>query len=104
MYAYVHETGGGFFDGVCTPGNPTANFRDPPPPISAEHATLRKEIIEECRAIEWDHEARDWRDLPLCTPESAYHALKALELMFEEQALLTEHDVDWRLYNTYKLD
>jgi hypothetical protein len=32
MYACILETGRGFFEGVCTPGNATANFRDPPPP------------------------------------------------------------------------
>jgi hypothetical protein len=32
MYACVHETGSGFFDGVCTLSNATAIFRDPPPP------------------------------------------------------------------------
>ena len=32
MYSCVHETGHGFFAGVCTPSNATANFRDPPHP------------------------------------------------------------------------
>jgi hypothetical protein len=32
MYAYIPEIGCGFFDGVCTPSNATANFCDPPPP------------------------------------------------------------------------
>jgi len=31
MYACVCEIGGGFFAGVCTLSNATANFRDPPP-------------------------------------------------------------------------
>src|SRR5215211_1043537 len=31
-----NEVGGGFFAGVCTPSNATANFRDPPPPLSAK--------------------------------------------------------------------
>jgi hypothetical protein len=30
MYACIHETGRGFFEGVCAPSNATANFRDPP--------------------------------------------------------------------------
>jgi hypothetical protein len=32
MYACILETTRGFFEGVCTPSNATANFRDPPPP------------------------------------------------------------------------
>ena len=36
MYAYALETGGGFFEGVCAPGNATAYFRDPPPPRNKE--------------------------------------------------------------------
>jgi hypothetical protein len=31
MYACTLETGRGFFEGVCAPGNATAHFRDPPP-------------------------------------------------------------------------
>jgi hypothetical protein len=31
MYACIHETGRGFFTGVCTFSNTTANFHDPPP-------------------------------------------------------------------------
>jgi len=36
MYAYVLEPGRGFFEGVCARSNATANFRDPPPPLSAK--------------------------------------------------------------------
>ena len=32
MYASVPENGGGFFEGVCTLSNATADLRDPPPP------------------------------------------------------------------------
>jgi hypothetical protein len=32
MYACIPKIGGGFFEGVCTPSNATAHFRDPPPP------------------------------------------------------------------------
>ena len=32
MYASIHETGSGFFEGVCTLSNQAAIFRDPPPP------------------------------------------------------------------------
>ena len=32
MYACNCETGRGFFEEVCAPGNATTNFRDPPPP------------------------------------------------------------------------
>jgi hypothetical protein len=31
MYAYILETGRGFFEGVCAPSNATAHVRDPPP-------------------------------------------------------------------------
>src|SRR5215211_3928201 len=31
MYACVHETGDGFFKGVCTPSSTTAHPHDPPP-------------------------------------------------------------------------
>jgi hypothetical protein len=34
MYACIHEIDGGFFEGVCTPSNVTANSYDPP-----HHAT-----------------------------------------------------------------
>jgi hypothetical protein len=32
MYACLHESWAGFFEGVCAPSNATANFHDPPPP------------------------------------------------------------------------
>ena len=32
MYSCVHESGLGFFEGVCAPSIATANSRDPPPP------------------------------------------------------------------------
>jgi hypothetical protein len=37
MYACVHETGRGFFEGVCTTSNATAYSCDPPPPRFALH-------------------------------------------------------------------
>jgi hypothetical protein len=37
MYACTHETGSGFFDGVCTLSNQAAIFRDPPPPPTQEN-------------------------------------------------------------------
>jgi hypothetical protein len=40
MYACVHETGRGFFDGVCTPSNATAHFGDPPPPRNTKTGAL----------------------------------------------------------------
>src|SRR5215217_1787119 len=70
----------------------------PPPPVSAEHAALREKIIEEGKAIEWCYTAHDWRGLPSCTPESAFHACLALDLIFQEQKLLAQHGVDWRPY------
>ena len=32
MYACIREARARFFEGVCTPSNATAIFRDPPPP------------------------------------------------------------------------
>jgi hypothetical protein len=78
--------------------------RPPPPPISPEHAALRERIIEECRAIVWDHDAPDWRGFPMCTPESAHQSVRVLGLMFEEQRLLAKRDVVWRLYDAYQLE
>jgi len=36
MYAYIPEIGGRFFEVVGAPSTTTANFRDPPPPLSAK--------------------------------------------------------------------
>jgi hypothetical protein len=36
MYACILEIGGEFFEGVCAPSNAPANFRDPPPTLSAK--------------------------------------------------------------------
>jgi hypothetical protein len=36
MYACIPEIDDGFFEGVCPLSNATANFRDPPPPLSAK--------------------------------------------------------------------
>jgi hypothetical protein len=44
MYACVHETWAGFFEGLCTPSNATTNFCDPPPP----------RIIREPEPRHWD--------------------------------------------------
>jgi hypothetical protein len=70
----------------------------PPPPISEEHAALRRLIAEVCAEIELDPESRDAFDRPMCTPEGATTALRALELRFEERKLLSQHGVDWRPY------
>ena len=73
--------------------------REPiPPPISEEHAELRRRIAEVCAEIELDPEARDGFGRPMCTPEGATTALRALELMFEERDLLTRAGVNWHVY------
>jgi hypothetical protein len=77
-------------------------LRRSPPPVSPEHAALRERIVEEDRKIEWDYSVCDWRGLPFCTPESAHHAFRALELMQEEQGLLAAKGVNWRPYNNYQ--
>jgi hypothetical protein len=73
--------------------------REPiPPPISEEHAALRRCIAEVCGEIELDPESRDTFGHPMCTPEGATTALRALELRFEERELLLRSGVDWRPY------
>ena len=42
MYAYLYEIRGGFFEGVCTLSNATANIYDPPPPLSAKESEPRQ--------------------------------------------------------------
>jgi hypothetical protein len=37
MYACTSEVVGGIFEGVCTPSNATANFRDLPPPATQKN-------------------------------------------------------------------
>jgi len=69
-----------------------------PPPISEEHATLRRRIAEADAEIEVDPETRDYFGEPFCTPEGARAALRALDLMFEERDLLTRSGVDWHIY------
>jgi hypothetical protein len=41
MYAYIPETDSAFFEGLCTPSNATANFRDPPRPLDSPTALFR---------------------------------------------------------------
>jgi hypothetical protein len=69
-----------------------------PPPISAEHDALQRLIAETCAEIELDPESRDAFGHPMCTPDGATTALRALELRFEERDLLMRARVDWRLY------
>jgi hypothetical protein len=40
MYACISEIERGFFEGVCTPSNATAIFRDPPSIIALHALTL----------------------------------------------------------------
>jgi hypothetical protein len=70
----------------------------PPPPISDQHVALRNRIVEACAGIEVDPVAVDWSGDLLCTPETAHFAVLALGLMIEEQEMLVENDVDYRLY------
>jgi hypothetical protein len=73
--------------------------REPiPPPISEEHAALRRHIAETCAEIELDPESRDAFGRPTCTLEGAVVALRAQDLMFEERDLLTRAGVNWHLY------
>ena len=45
MYACSYETGCGFFEGVCAPGNATAHLRDPPPPPSHSRIALCQHAV-----------------------------------------------------------
>ena len=72
--------------------------KPPPPPISDEHRALRRRIAETCAEIELDPESRDAFGRPMCTPEGATTALRALELRFEERDLLTRAGVNWHVY------
>jgi hypothetical protein len=43
MYACNPEIDGGFFEGVCTPSNATADLRDPPPlPLDSPTALCQR--------------------------------------------------------------
>jgi hypothetical protein len=39
MYACTHETGRGFFKGMCRLENRPPTFRDPPPPLAIRELT-----------------------------------------------------------------
>jgi hypothetical protein len=41
MYACILEIGRGFFEGVCTPSDATAQLRDPPPPHNTKEPEPR---------------------------------------------------------------
>jgi hypothetical protein len=69
-----------------------------PPPISEEHAILRRRIAEACAEIELDPDTHHLHGGPLCTPEGARAALRAQTLLFEEAEYLERHGVDWQLY------
>src|SRR5215211_4962044 len=68
------------------------------PPISEEHAELRRRIAEAYAEIEVDPETRDYFGHPFCTPEGTRAALRALDLMFEERDLLVRNGIDWHIY------
>jgi hypothetical protein len=69
-----------------------------PPPISEEHADLRRRIVDACAGIEIDPGTYHLHGGPLCTPKGARAAIRALDLMFEERDLLTRSGVDWDIY------
>jgi hypothetical protein len=69
-----------------------------PPPISEEHAELRRRIAEVCAEIELDPDSRDAFGRPMFTLEGAMTALRAQDLMFEERELLTRAGVNWHAY------
>jgi len=78
----------------------------PPPPISEEHAALRRQIAECYRALRdpEDPEGADLMKRIQENPKLAGVAARAIWLGRQEQALLAEHGVDWRPYETYELD
>lgn len=75
--------------------------REPiPPPISEEHAALRKRI-EEAHQILRDAENSEAFDPAtgiIDSPNARRAAVRSIQMMYEEQELLEEHGVDWRPY------
>ena len=57
MYACVHETGVGFFEGVGTPRNATAHLRDPPPSLAIRELLL--ELHPSSTRVVWVHAHRE---------------------------------------------
>jgi hypothetical protein len=75
------------------------------PPISEEHAALRKEIAEGMRTLRdpedpenTNLQQRVWENLDLL-----HVASEVLDLKLKEKKLLAEHGVDYRPYQTYDL-
>jgi hypothetical protein len=77
----------------------------PPPPISEEHAALRRRIAEAHRALldPEDPQGPDLQKRIAENTELACDAALILSLMRKERALLAEHGVDHRPYETYDL-
>ena len=61
MYAYIHETGRGFFEGVCAFSNATAHSCDPPPPATHENRSPIAKAPTRCGS----HTALPWMALYL---------------------------------------
>ncbi len=92
----------------------------PPPPISEEHAALRRQIAELCRTlldpeapeglldpedpdlIEWFEETYDERVKE--NPELANILRTLIRLQREEWSLLAKNGVDYRPYEVYQLE
>ena len=76
MYAYILETGRGFFEGVCAPCNATAHFRDPPPPI--RESTLANASHSKANGTDNCCLHRDALSAPLSTTSACGHNVGSL--------------------------
>jgi hypothetical protein len=78
----------------------------PPPPINEDHRELRRQIAELYRTL-LDPEDPEGTDQEKRINENPALAGVAAELIFlvrQEQALLAKHGVDYRPYESYKLE
>ncbi len=73
----------------------------PSPPISEEHAALRRQIAECWRALRdpEDPEGTHLLERMKKNPDLANVGATILAMVREEKSLLAEHGVEWRPYN-----
>jgi hypothetical protein len=78
----------------------------PPPPISEEHAALRRQIAKGYRTLldPEDPEGTDQLKRINENPELANVAAELIWLVRQEQELLAKNGVDYRPYEVYSLE
>jgi hypothetical protein len=80
--------------------------RRKPPPISEEHAALRRQIAEASKPLLDVRDPEDPEDFQRKvreSPELLDVATEVLDLRLKEKELLAKHGVDYRSYQTYDL-